>query len=255
MLVDRIANTNIGNYKSEIDKKVIQILMKKNRNKFSMKEDALCLSCDGKRSVKCAIIDSYLNVQSSELTFYFNNADNPKALLDFINFSRGDITGTFTSNASEYGAISIETNGVRQVIPCHAVPSIDASVLDKMVAKGNVLRLCDRSYYAYTAENGKKYTMCVSDGFVGRAITESMKENENNEKGERSGNNHAWTMRKVGNIITALGKGYAQTGYSDKDNLSALSSVGISVGEFTIDIGKGEYKYLLHENGEIEEIE
>ncbi|WP_419575446.1 hypothetical protein, partial [Ruminococcus sp.] len=66
-----------------------------------------------------ALIDKNANSSNSELAYYFENYNNSSAILDAINFGENVSCG-YNSDFKEYGVISFDLNGSRQVVPNYA---------------------------------------------------------------------------------------------------------------------------------------
>ena len=100
-----------------IHQKAIQMLLGAGNNK---KQDSLSISdaAQGfsKQSI-AALIDKNANISNSELAYYFANYNNSSDILDAINFGENLSCG-YNSDFKEYGVISFDLNGSRQVVPC-----------------------------------------------------------------------------------------------------------------------------------------
>lgn len=77
------------------------------------------------------------------------------------------------------------------------------------------------------------------------ANSESLLSEPTGEKGT----NYRWEMNKVSRILSNLAKGKSLYDCNFEDVKSALSSVGIEEGVFTIDAGAGEHHYILDDTG------
>lgn len=227
-----------------IHQKAIQILLGAGNNK---KQDSLSISDTARSFSKesiAALIDKSANISTSELAYYFANYNNSRAILDAINFGENVSCG-YNSDFKEYGVISFDYNGSRQVVPNYAVPKINTSTLSDICAVNNSLVLSNKSYYSWTTSSGGKYTWTVNNGKIGWAVSESLLAENTNQKGT----NYKWEMRKASNILSALAQGKNLYGYDKSDVLSACENIGITTGFFSIDAGAGKHTYLLQESG------
>ena len=109
----------------------------------------------------------------------------------------------------EYGVISFDYHGNRQVVPNYAVPKINSALLSGIYAKNNSLVLRNQSYYSWTTSNGGRFAWTVNNGRIGWAASESLLAENTNQKGT----NYKWEMRKASNILTALAQGKSLYGY------------------------------------------
>lgn len=228
--------------------KAMQILLGTENHK---KQDSLSISDTARNFSKesiAALIDKGANISTSELAYYFANYNNSSAILDAINFGENVSCG-YNSDFKEYGVVSFDFNGSRQVVPNYAVPKINTNTLSGICAVNNSLVLSNKSYYSWTTSNGSKYTWTVNNGRIGWAASESLLAENTNQKGT----NYKWEMRKAGNILSDLaqGKGVWSYLYSDDEVLSVCEKVGISPGFFCIDAGAGKHSYLLQKSGKI----
>ena len=80
-----------------------------------------------------ALIDKNANISNSELAYYFANYNNSSAILDAINFGENVSCG-YNSDFKEYGVISFDLNGSRQVVPNYAVPKMNTSTMSGICA-------------------------------------------------------------------------------------------------------------------------
>ena len=115
------------------------------RDSLSISDSARSFS---KKSI-AALIDKSTNVSASELSFYFANYDNSGAILDAINFGENVSCG-YNPDFKEYGVISFDYNGSRQIVPNYAVPKINTGSLSGICAVNNSLVLNNKSYYSWT---------------------------------------------------------------------------------------------------------
>ena len=213
-----------------IHQKAIQMLLGAGNNK---KQDSLSISDAARGFSKqsiAALIDKNANISNSELAYYFENYNNSSAILDAINFGENVSCG-YNSDFKEYGVISFDLNGSRQVVPNYAVPKMNTSTMSGICAANNSLVLSNKNYYSWTTSSGSKYTWTVNNGRIGWAASESLLAENTNQKGT----NYKWEMCKAGNILSELAQGKRK--------------VGISPGFFSIDAGAGKHTYLLQESG------
>ena len=197
-----------------------------------------------------ALIDSSANTSAQELSFYFSNYNNMDAILYAINFGENVSCG-YNPDFKDYGVISFDYNGTRQVIPNYAVPKMNTAFLSGICAKNNSLVLNNQSYYSWTTTSGGKYTWTVNNGRIGWAASESLLAENTNQKGT----NYKWEMRKASNILSALAQGKSLYGYDKKEVLSVCEKVGFTPGFISVDAGAGEHHYILRENGNVIDVD
>ena len=217
----------------------------------SKKRDTLNLSEQAHRFSKesiAALVDKSANASESELGFYFSNYNNVSAILDAINFGENVACG-YDPDFKDYGVISFDLNGKRQIVPNYAVPRIKSSSLPAIEAQNNNLKLDNRAYYCWHTSSGDSYTWTVNNGKIQWADSESLLE-EPDSTG-RPGNNHAWEMRKASWILSDLARGKSLWGYSNQDVIATCSKVGINKGFFSVDAGAGKHSYILKDNGRV----
>ena len=215
----------------------------------SRKRDSLSVSNSARNFSKeriAALIDSSVNLSGDELSFYFNNYHNSKAILDAINFGENVSCG-YDPNFKEYGVMSFNYNSSKQIIPNYAVPKINTASLSGICAVNNSLVLSNKSYYAWTTSSGNRYTWTVNNGRIGWACSESLLAEDINKKDA----NYKWEMRKAGNILSALAQGKDLYGFKREEVLSVCKSVGFTTGFFSINAGDGEHHYILQESGNV----
>ena len=215
----------------------------------SNRRDSLSISNSARSFSKesiAALIDKSANVSASELSYYFANYNNPNAILDAINFGQNVSCG-YNPDFKEYGVISFDYNGSRQVVPNYAVPKINTSSLSGIRAVNNSLVLNNKSYYSWATSSGSRYTWTVNNGYIGWAASESLLSENTNQKGT----NYKWEMRKAGNILTYLAQGTSLWGISREEVLSTCEKVGITPGFFSIVAGAGKHTYILQESGKV----
>ena len=192
-----------------IHQKAIQMLLGAGNNK---KQDSLSISDAARGFSKqsiAALIDKNANISNSELDYYFANYNNSSAILDAINFGENVSCG-YNSDFKEYGVISFDLNGSRQVVPNYAVPKMNTSTMSGICAANNSLVLSNKSYYSWTTSSGGKYTWTVNNGRIGWAASESLLAENTNQKGT----NYKWEMCKAGNILSDLAQGRVCGGIS-----------------------------------------
>ena len=193
-----------------------------------------------------ALIDKSANTSAQELSFYFSNYSNMDAILYAINFGENVSCG-YNPDFKEYGVISFDYHGNRQVVPNYAVPKINSALLSGIYAKNNSLVLRNQSYYSWTTSNGGRFAWTVNNGRIGWAASESLLAENTNQKGT----NYKWEMRKASNILTALAQGKSLYGYDKKEVLSVCEKVGLTPGFISVDAGAGTHHYILRENGKV----
>ena len=222
--------------------KAIQVLLGQSRDSLNISDNAWSFS---KESI-AALIDKNANVSASNLTYYFTNYNDPYAILDAINFGENVSCG-YDPDFKEYGVISFDYNGGRQIVPNYAVSKMNMRSLSHIYAVDNELVLNNKSYYSWETSNGRKYTWTVNNGKIGWAASESLLAENTNQKGT----NYKWEMRKASNILSALAQGRNLYGYDRSDVLSVCEKVGISTGFFSVDAGDGKHNYILLESGKV----
>lgn len=220
----------------------IQILLGQGHDSLSISDIARSFS---KESI-VALIDKSANISTSDLAYYFANYNNSGAILDAINFGENVSCG-YNPNFKEYGVISFDYDGSRQIVPNYAVPKINTSTLPRIYAVNNLLVLNSKSYYSWTTSSGRKCTWTVNNGRIGWAASESLLAENTNQKGT----NYKWEMRKASNILSALAQGNNLHGYDKLDVLSVCKNVGITTGLFSVDAGDGKHNYILQESGKV----
>ncbi|MBR4983027.1 MAG: hypothetical protein IKY94_10750 [Lachnospiraceae bacterium] len=193
-----------------------------------------------------ALIDKSANTSAQELSFYFSNYNNMDAILYAINFGENVSCG-YNPDFKEYGVISFDYHGDRQVVPNYAVPKINSALLSGICVKNNSLVLRNQSYYSWTTSNGGRFAWTVNNGRIGWAASESLLAENTNQKGT----NYKWEMRKASNILTALAQGKSLYGYDKKEVLSMCEKVGLTPGFISVDAGAGTHHYILRENGKV----
>lgn len=219
--------------------------------------DILTISKDARSIVKKTLLvfaDNAANIKPHELIFYSKNYANGEAILEALNFGEADYSGGYISGRKEFGFMAFCLNGERQVIPNYAIPKINENSLQDVCAKDNVLRLENRSYYAYTAESGKRYVWRVKDGHIGSARTEYI---HNNDEAHTMQDTHdSREMLSIKGILSQLARGctFWSSDYN-KTAKDALKRVGITEGHFTVDAGAGEHHYILKENGNVDDVD
>ena len=217
--------------------------------KAGAEKDALFISetaqSFSKQSI-AALIDKSANTSAQELSFYFSNYSNMDAILYAINFGENVSCG-YNPDFKEYGVISFDYHGNRQVVPNYAVPKINSALLSGICAKNNSLVLRNQSYYSWTTSNGGRFAWTVNNGRIGWAASESLLAENTNQKGT----NYKWEMRKASNILTALAQGKSLYGYDKKEVLSMCEKVGLTPGFISVDAGAGTHHYILRENGKV----
>jgi len=180
------------------------------------------------------------------MAYYYANYNNSGAILDAINFGENVSCG-YNPNFKEFGVISFDYDGSRQIVPNYAVPKINTSTLPRICAVNNLLVLNSKSYYSWTTSSGRKCTWTVNNGRIGWAASESLLAENTTQKGT----NYKWEMRKASNILSALAQGNNLYGYDKSDVLSVCENVGITTGFFCVDAGDGKHNYILQESGKV----
>ena len=216
------------------------------RDSLSISDSARSFS---KKSI-AALIDKSTNVSASELSFYFANYDNSGAILDAINFGENVSCG-YNPDFKEYGVISFDYNGSRQIVPNYAVPKINTGSLSGICAVNNSLVLNNKSYYSWTTSSGSRYTWTVNNGKIGWAASESLLAENTNQKGT----NFKWEMRTASNILSALAQGKNLYGFNRENVLSVCKSVGFTTGFFSIDASAGKHSCILQETGKVIDVD
>lgn len=220
----------------------IQILLGQGQDSLSISDIARSFS---KESI-VALVDKSANISTSDMAYYYANYNNSGAILDAINFGENVSCG-YNPNFKEFGVISFDYDGSRQIVPNYAVPKINTSTLPRICAVNNLLVLNSKSYYSWTTSSGRKCTWTVNNGRIGWAASESLLAENTTQKGT----NYKWEMRKASNILSALAQGNNLYGYDKSDVLSVCENVGITTGFFCVDAGDGKHNYILQESGKV----
>lgn len=225
------------------------------RTGSSKRRDSLSISSEARKFSResiVALLDKSANVSREELSYYFEHYNDGKAILDAINFGEKVSCG-YNPAFKDYGVVRFECNGSRQIIPNYAVPKMNSGSLPRIHAVNNTLVLDDKSYYAWTAPSGRRYSWAVSNGHIGWASSESllMLGDDTNQ----TETNDSWEMRKAGNILSNLAQGVDLWGYKNEDVLKTCASVGFTPGFFSIDAGAGKHTYILQEFGGVIDVD
>lgn len=220
----------------------------RSRDSFTISSEARKFS----RESIVALVDKSANVSREELSYYFEHYNDGRAILDVINFGKNVSCG-YNPAFKDYGVVRFECNGSRQIIPNYAVPKMSAGSLPGIHAVNSSLVLDDKSYYAWTAPSGRRYSWAVSNGHIGWASSESllMLGDDTNQ----TETNDSWEMRKAGNILSNLAQGVNLWGYKREDVLKTCASVGITPGFFSIDAGAGKHTYILQDFGGVIDVD
>ena len=225
------------------------------RTGSSKRRDSLSISSEARKFSResiVALVDKSANVSREELSYYFEHYNDGKAILDAINFGEKVSCG-YNPAFKDYGVVRFECNGSRQIIPNYAVPKMNSGSLPRIHAVNNTLVLDDKSYYAWTAPSGRRYSWAVSNGHIGWASSESllMLGDDTNQ----TETNDSCEMRKAGNILSNLAQGVDLWGYKNEDVLKTCASVGFTPGFFSIDAGAGKHTYILQEFGGVIDVD
>ncbi len=225
------------------------------RTGSSKRRDSLSISSEARKFSResiVALVDKSANVSREELSYYFEHYNDGKAILDAINFGEKVSCG-YNPAFKDYGVVRFECNGSRRIIPNYAVPKMNSGSLPRIHAVNNTLVLDDKSYYAWTAPSGRRYSWAVSNGHIGWASSESllMLGDDTNQ----TETNDSWEMRKAGNILSNLAQGVDLWGYKNEDVLKTCASVGFTPGFFSIDAGAGKHTYILQEFGGVIDVD
>ena len=242
----------VSNSKMARQRAALQLLSGTGKGK---QRDSLSISSEARKFSReniVALVDKCANVSKGELSYYFANYNNPRAILDAINFGEHVECG-YNPEFKDYGAVYFTHNGIRQVVPIYAVPKMSAGSLPGIHAVNSSLVLDNKSYYAWTAPSGRRYSWAVSNGHIGWASSESllMLGDDTNW----GGTNDSWEMRKAGNILSNLAQGVDLWGYKNEDVLKTCASVGFTPGFFSIDAGAGKHTYILQEFGGVIDVD
>ena len=144
----------------------IQILLGQGQDSLSISDIARSFS---KESI-VALVDKSANISTSDMAYYYANYNNSGAILDAINFGENVSCG-YNPNFKEFGVISFDYDGSRQIVPNYAVPKINTSTLPRICAVNNLLVLNSKSYYSWTTSSGRKCTWTVNNGRIGCAAS------------------------------------------------------------------------------------
>lgn len=218
------------------------------------KQNYLQLSSESRKFSKeyiMALVDKNANVSAAELSFYLNNYNDSKAILDAINFGTGVEAG-YNPAFKEYGTISFLKEGMgRQFVPIYAVPKIHTNSLKKLYTRNNKLILDNKSYYCYTGSNGKQYSLAINDGHIGWTQSENLLSEPPISIAEAKSN---WELLNTSEVLRKLAQGKKPNILTRAETLAALNRVGITEGYFEIDAGAGTHKYILQEDGGIYDV-
>ena len=192
---------------------------------------------------KKGFFDSLIGIDSERLSFYHENKENPRVLLDAINFFDG-ICGFDTARNFYFG-----DDGHGQIIPASAVPRIKTEVLPKLGAEGNKLCLSSKSYVSYTSKDGTTYACAFTGKSLSIAFTEDMLRSDRGNGATKDYKEMFTTTSVISGLIRESINGlYMFSGETVKD---ALANVGIKPGKFSISVDGEEKTYYLSEDGTV----
>ena len=220
----------------------------RSRDSFTISSEARKFS----RESIVALVDKSANVSREELSYYFEHYNDGRAILDAINFGTNVSCG-YNPAFKDYGVMCFDYNGSSQIVPNYAVPKINANSLPGIHAENNSLVLKNKSYYAWTAPSGRRYSWAVSNGHIGWASSESLL--ILGDDTNQTETNDSWEMRKAGNILSNLAQGVNLWGYKREDVLKTCASVGVTPGFFSIDAGAGKHTYILQDFGGVIDVD
>lgn len=236
-------NKLIGLYYQESALKMFQSMnTSKSDNLFPMMQiDQLDLSDNGSLS-------SEFDINTEKLSYYFANKKDGQKLLDTINFTKAPVSTGYLGSMN-FKVFQFGTDEDGQCIPFNKVPRINTSSLDRLAAKDNNLVLKDDSYYSYKGKDGKSYAWAFSDGYIGRAFSEQVLNDDVNtvSAGTRE------DMDQTASVLSymANGMGGEITRYTNSQIKESLNAVGITSGRFSVGTSDKSYTYYMGEKGEI----
>lgn len=196
----------------------------------------------GTKQEKKGLVDSLVGIDRERLSFYHANKDNPRALLDAINFFEG-LHGTDNNGDFWLG------EGYEQIIPRSAIPRIKTESLPELKATNNKLCLSSKSYVSYTSKGGVAFACAVGKQDLGLAHTESMFWLESGRGATKDYKEMFSTASVIGGLIRDSINGLYWTPKADVRQ--ALANVGIKPGKFSISVDGEERTYYLYENGKV----
>ncbi len=196
-----------------------------------------------------AIVTKGVVANDISFSFYAAHSDDPKALLDAINFADIYQYAWAGDGNESFGTIVVEIDGTRQGIPTYAVPEIlNKEDLPEIKAENNKLILKNNSYYCFKTTRGVSFTFTVKDKSIRVANTEQIRKHcikgwNNTYQG--------YEHIDAGTVLSKLSIG--STAYrKNKEEINTFcKNVSIDTGFFTVDAGKGEYVYYYDGNGQI----
>lgn len=215
------------------------------------KKDSVFISESAKsfsREQVVALVDSCANTSANQLTFYLENYNNPQGILDAINFGKGVSCG-YNPDFKDFGVMNFEYDGSKQIVPIYAIPKMNANSLQEIRAIDNTLKLESKSYYSFTASNGRAYPWAVNEGHVGWARTESLLSFP--DGGMQISAACRQEMCQVKGILSELARGESLSIYDNANILKTCEKIGIHPGFFSIDAGAGKHNYYLNESGKV----
>ena len=118
----------VSNSKLARQRAALQLLSGTGKSK---KRDSLSISSEARKFSReniVALVDKCANVSKGELSYYFANYNNSRAILDAINFGEHVECG-YNPEFKDYGVMRFNYNGSRQIIPLYAVPKMSAGTL------------------------------------------------------------------------------------------------------------------------------
>lgn len=197
----------------------------------------------GTKQEKKGPVDSLVGIDRERFSFYLENRNNPRALLDAINFFEG-LHGTDNNGDFWLG------EGYEQIIPKSAIPRIKTEALPELKATNNKLCLSSRSYVSYTSKGGVAFACAVGKQNLMLASTESAFWFESRRRATKDYKEMFKTTLVIGNLIADSTNGLYWTPKADVRQ--ALANVGIKPGKFSISIDGEERTYYLYEDGRVD---
>lgn len=183
--------------------------------------------------------------------FYFDHYNNPRVLLDAVNFAQV-VEGIGGKENWKYGTYRFWENNQEnmQIIPKYAIPRMNPEDYSLLYAKNNTLVLDDRTYQTFRSSDGGSYVISICKKRINYACTEEQYDRIVNEKNLKNCQG-AREARDVGSLLSSLAKCDIKESVSNNNNLRTLEMIGIQPGFFKI-IFEGEtYSYYLSESGRI----
>ena len=251
-----------------------KLLGKKNKNRNTKQRDTFSYSKNSPYTMytesKTVAVSYRQDMYAMQLnfSFYFEHANDPKALLKAFDFSdhhiqvssncsQGLNTGMVASNGvscAQFAAEGFIYNGVVQHIPIYAIPRmIDKTVYPDISAIDNTITINDNDYCRYTDSKGNTFLCTMRDGLLSRAYSESVIEEAAwKDSGYKTGLRDTKQLNDVITFINGLSKGAR---YHSFDVKAVCENLNIKPGFFSIEIGGEKRNFYYDEStGKIKDV-